>query len=194
LIAFAFEQCIISDDKSRELQTQVTGQTEWAASTLSQISDAGDHDVLQLPGDLSYANWNQPLWDSWGRLVQPLASARPWMVTARNNERERSREPGRLQRLRTFVPYNARWRMPQETSGSVPNLYYSFDAAGGAVHVVMLGSYADLGEGSEQHLWLRRDLVAVDHRRTPWVVALMHVPWYNTNRAHHVSTGTKLPA
>ncbi|CAD6257205.1 unnamed protein product [Miscanthus lutarioriparius] len=61
------------------------------------------------------------------------------------------------------------------------------DASGGKVHVVMLGSYAELeAEGSEQqqHAWLRRDLAAVDRRRTPWLLVLMHVPWYNTNWAH----------
>ncbi|OEL25770.1 Purple acid phosphatase 22 [Dichanthelium oligosanthes] len=155
------------------------GQTEWTASTLSQIS-AADHDVLLLPGDLSYADGQQPLWDSWGRLVQPLASARPWMVTEGNHEKETQREP----ELRRFVAYDARWRMPHEESGSRSNLYYSFDAAGGAAHVVMLGSYADSHEGSEQHSWLRSDLAAVDRRRTPWLLVLMHVPWYNTNRAH----------
>jgi acid phosphatase type 7 len=157
------------------------GQTEWAASTLSQIG-AADHDMMLLPGDLSYADRQQVLWDSWGRLVQPLASARPWMVTEGNHEKETLRELGTVRR---FVAYNARWRMPHEESGSRSNLYYSFDASGGAVHVVMLGSYADLEEGwSEQHAWLRRDLAAVDRRRTPWLLVLMHVPWYNTNRAH----------
>ena len=51
----------------------------------------------------------------------------------------------------------------------------------------MLGSYAELeAEGSEQqqHAWLRRDLAAVDRRGTPWLLVLMHVPWYNTNWAH----------
>lgn len=143
------------------------GQTEWAASTLSQIG-AADHDMMLLPGDLSYADRQQVLWDSWGRLVQRLASARPWMVTEGNHEKETLREHETVQR---FVAYNARWRMPHEESGSRSNLYYSFDASGGAVHVVMLGSYADLEEGwSEQHAWLRRDLAAVDRRRTPWLL------------------------
>ncbi|TVU25805.1 hypothetical protein EJB05_28315 [Eragrostis curvula] len=158
------------------------GQTGWTASTLSQISSTGSHDLLLLPGDLSYADRHQPLWDSWGRQVQPLASARPWMVTAGNHERERLREPN--QPLRQFVAYDARWRMPHDESRSRSNHYYSFDAAGGVVHVVMLGSYAEFEEGSEQHEWLRRDLAAVDRRRTPWVVVLMHVPWYNTNLVH----------
>ncbi|CAL4981291.1 unnamed protein product [Urochloa decumbens] len=159
------------------------GQTEWTASTLSQIGAAGmDHDMLLLPGDLSYADRDQPLWDSWGRLVQPLASARPWMVVPGNHERETLREPPGYDAPRRYIAYDARWRAPGTAGGS--HYYYSFDAAGGAAHVVMLDSYAESGEGSsEQQEWLRRDLAAVDRRRTPWLVVLMHVPWYNTNYA-----------
>jgi hypothetical protein len=56
-----------------------------------------------------------------------------------------------------FKAYNVRWRMPYDVSvshgaGAAPpsgdNLYYSFDVVGGAVHVVMLGSYTDYGTGS----------------------------------------------
>uniref|UniRef100_A0A0D9XWY5 Purple acid phosphatase N-terminal domain-containing protein n=1 Tax=Leersia perrieri TaxID=77586 RepID=A0A0D9XWY5_9ORYZ len=50
------------------------GQTEWTASTLAQIGEK-DYDVALLAGDLSYADCNQPLWDNFGRLVHPLASA-----------------------------------------------------------------------------------------------------------------------
>nr|CAB3491475.1 unnamed protein product [Digitaria exilis] len=103
------------------------------------------------------------------------------MVTEGNHERETLREQNQTNAPpRRFVAYDARWRMPFEQSGSRSNLYYSF----GAAHVVMLGSYAESGEGSEQHAWLGRDLAAVDRRRTPWVVVLMHVPWYNANLAH----------
>lgn len=31
---------------------------------------------------------------------------------------------------------------------------------------------------------LQADLLKVDRRRTPWLVVLFHVPWYNSNRAH----------
>ena len=43
--------------------------------------------------------------------------------------------------------------------------------------MVMLGSYADYGEGSEQYAWLRRDLASVDRGRTSWLIAAMHAPW-----------------
>ncbi|XP_062202732.1 purple acid phosphatase 22-like isoform X1 [Phragmites australis] len=155
------------------------GQTGWTASTLSHIGGA-DYDMLLLPGDLSYADTQQPLWDSFGRLVQPLASARPWMVTQGNHEIETLP----VVEFAPFLAYNARWRMPREESGSPSNLYYSFDAAGGAAHAVMLGSYAGFEEGSEQYRWLEKDLARVDRRRTPWLVVLLHAPWYSTNQAH----------
>nr|DAD48588.1 TPA_asm: hypothetical protein HUJ06_018525 [Nelumbo nucifera] len=72
--------------------------------------------------------------------------------------------------------------MPFEESGSRSNLYYSFSVAG--VHVVMLGSYTDFDAGSAQYKWLHADLAKVDRARTPWIVALLHAPWYNTDSAH----------
>uniref|UniRef100_A0A5B6YRV8 Purple acid phosphatase n=1 Tax=Davidia involucrata TaxID=16924 RepID=A0A5B6YRV8_DAVIN len=153
------------------------GQTEWTSSTLEHIAKS-NYDVLLLPGDLSYADFNQPLWDSFGRLVEPLASQRPWMVTQGNHEVEKfpvlHRQP--------FTSYNARWHMPFEESGSDSNLYYSFEVAG--VHVVMLGSYTDFDPSSAQYNWLESDLKKVDRMKTPWLVVLIHAPWYNSNTAH----------
>lgn len=33
-------------------------------------------------------------------------------------------------------------------------------------------------------VYLQADLVKVDRKRTPWLLALFHVPWYNSNEAH----------
>ncbi|KAK1323697.1 Purple acid phosphatase 22 [Acorus calamus] len=136
------------------------GQTEWTAST-HHHANKSDYDLLILPGDLSYADGQQPLWDTIGRLASPFASRRPWMVTQGNHEVE---------------------SLPSSASAS--NLYYSFDVADGAVHVVMLGSYADFGPGSDQRRWLESDLAGVDRRHVGWVVAVVHAPWYSTNVAH----------
>nr|CAB3459394.1 unnamed protein product [Digitaria exilis] len=158
------------------------GQTGWTETTLQHIA-AVDHDMLLLPGDLSYADFIQSRWDSYGRLVDPLASSRPWMVTEGNHEIEKLP----IVAPTPFVAYNARWHMPYDagTTPSADNLYYSFDVAGGAVYVIMLGSYTDFAAGSPQHEWLRRDLAAVASRSTAaFVVALVHAPWYNTNKAH----------
>ncbi|KAL2502850.1 putative purple acid phosphatase 20 [Forsythia ovata] len=153
------------------------GQTEWTNSTLQHI-EKSNYDIFLLPGDLSYANMYQPWWDTFGQMVQPVASKRPWMVTQGNHEIEIipgvHKEP--------FTSYNARWVMPYEESGSSSNLYYSFEVAG--VHVLMLGSYTEFGHDSAQYNWLQADLKKVDRIKTPWLIALIHAPWYNSNEAH----------
>ncbi|XP_044507458.1 purple acid phosphatase 22-like [Mangifera indica] len=153
------------------------GQTEWTNSTLAHVGSK-DYDVFLLPGDLSYADTHQTLWDSFGRLVEPFASARPWMVTEGNHEIETFP----IIQPHAFKAYNARWRMPYEESGSSSNLYYSFDVAG--THIIMLGSYTDFDGDSAQYKWLESDLSKIDRKKTPWVIALLHAPWYNTNTAH----------
>ncbi|KAM7468274.1 hypothetical protein LguiB_015836 [Lonicera macranthoides] len=153
------------------------GQTEWTASTLAHLN-ATDYDVLLLPGDLSYADTQQPLWDSFGRLVEPYASHRPWMVTQGNHEIEIFP----IIYPNGFKAYNARWLMPYQESGSHSNLYYSFDLVG--THVAMLGSYADFDATSDQYKWLQADLANVDRSNTPWIFVLIHAPWYNSNLAH----------
>ncbi|CAL0309944.1 unnamed protein product [Lupinus luteus] len=153
------------------------GQTGWTKSTLDHISKS-KYDMLLLPGDLAYADLLQHLWDSFGRLVEPLASQRPWMVTQGNHEVEKIPKVHHT----TFTAYNARWKMPYEESGSDSNLYYSFDVAG--VHVIMLGSYTDFDRKSKQYKWLEGDLKKVNRENTPWLVVLVHAPWYNSNTAH----------
>ncbi|CAN1133789.1 Purple acid phosphatase 22 [Linum perenne] len=153
------------------------GQSEWTKSTLRGL-DGKDYDVVLLPGDLSYADGRQPLWDSFGRLVEPQASRRPWMVTEGNHEMEGFEFDVDDQ----FMSYNARWLMPHKQSGSTSNLYYSFDVAG--AHVVMLGSCTDSGHGSDQYEWLVADLARTNRKKTPWLIVSMHMPWYNTNYEH----------
>ena len=153
------------------------GQTEWTASTLLHVNRT-EYDVLLLPGDLSYADSHQPLWDSFGRLVEPYASRRPWMVTEGNHEIEMFP----IIYPHGFTAFNSRWPMPFQESGSTSNLYYSFEVGG--CHVIMLGSYAEFDEGSDQYEWVKGDLDKVDRRRTPWLIVLIHAPWYSTNLAH----------
>ncbi|KAH0971615.1 hypothetical protein GBA52_023771 [Prunus armeniaca] len=153
------------------------GQTEWTNSTLEHIGSI-DYDVLLLPGDLSYADTHQRLWDSFGRIVEPYASKRPWMVTEGNHEIESFP----IIYPTGFKAYNARWRMPYQESGSTSNLYYSFEVAG--THVIMLGSYVEFDAESDQYRWLQADLAKIDRKKTPWLVVLLHAPWYNTNTAH----------
>ncbi|KAL9255896.1 putative purple acid phosphatase 20 [Drosera capensis] len=154
------------------------GQTGHTQTTLQHIGNSS-YDVLLLPGDLSYADFWQPRWDSFGRFVSPYSSGRPWMVTTGNHDVE---SIPIINIPTPFKAYNARWHMPFEQSGSTSNEYYSFNAAG--VHVIMLGSYTDFDQNSAQYKWLQGDLQAIDRTKTPWVFVLLHAPWYNSNFAH----------
>lgn len=122
------------------------GQTAWSESTLQHVAGY-DYDVLLFAGDLSYADYFQQKWDSFGQMMSPYAHYRPWMVTEGNHEMEY------IPLLApSFRSYNTRWDMPYAESGSTSNLYYSFDVA--SAHVLMLGSYTNFGVGSEQYNWL----------------------------------------
>ncbi|KAE9585387.1 putative Acid phosphatase [Lupinus albus] len=136
--------------------------------------------MLLLAGDLSYANKIQQLWDTFGLLIEPYASQRPWMVTTGDHDVEKII----LIHRRSFTAYNTRWLMPFDESGSNSNQYYSFYKAG--VHITMLGSYTDFDSNSDQYKWLQADLQKVDRNVTPWVVVIIHAPWYNSNTAHQV--------
>ncbi len=59
----------------------------------------------------------------------------------------------------------------------------------------MLPPSAAYGRSSEQYAWLLRDLAALDRARTPWVIAVFHAPWYNSNYAHQVRAASwQLPS
>lgn len=89
--------------------------------------------------------------------------------------------------------------MPSPSSGGLENFWYSFDH--GMVHFIMLNTETDFpsapdepgGSGAEnagpfapsgtQLAWLRHDLASVDRKRTPWIVAAGHRPWYVSTEA-----------
>ncbi|XP_010440539.1 PREDICTED: purple acid phosphatase 23-like isoform X1 [Camelina sativa] len=119
----------------------------------------------------------QPRWDARGRFMEPLTSKVPTMVIEGNHEIE-------LQASGiTFKSYSERFAVPSSESGSNTNFYYSFDAGG--VHFVMLGAYVDYNHTGAQYAWLKEDLSKVDRAVSPWLVATMHPPWYNSYSSHY---------
>lgn len=156
--------------------------------TLGVIADVGQTVVSQLnfgvlaalepaavllAGDLAYADGWTPRWDSYGRMAEPLSSAVPVMTAGGNHE---------IGSGESWVSYNARYPMPAAASGSASNQWWSADI--GPAHVVSLCSYAATAAGSPQREWLARDLAAVDRSRTPWLIVMMHAPWYSSNAKH----------
>ncbi|GJP33165.1 hypothetical protein CLOM_g17728 [Closterium sp. NIES-68] len=170
------------------------GLSNAARTTLERIAQQ-PHALTLVPGDLSYANGFQYLWDRWQRLIEPDASTHPWMVVPGNHESEALSGispkgfewPGFLKRSAllnsgAFLSYKKRWVMPSAASGSPSKLYYSFEVAG--VHFVVLSCYSPFGPNSKQQKWLQKDLSSVDRSKTPWLIASLHEPWYHSNTDH----------
>jgi len=158
--------------------------------------------VLLHAGDMAYADCDGPRWDSYFNMIEPLAKRMPWMVAAGNHEIE----PDGTGSIMT--PYKHRYAMPEVAPGEdntqyfqktsqngydctpsaftgsydFGNSFYSFDV--GLVHVIVLNSYTGTSPESPQYKWLEEDLARVDGAATPWLMAMFHSPWYNTNEAH----------
>jgi regulator of sigma D len=62
------------------------------------------------------------------------------------------------------------------------NSFYSFEA--GMAHVIFLNPYTPSHENSNQYRFLKNDFNYIDRLKTPWVIVVMHCPWYNSNKAH----------
>ncbi|KAL1521121.1 hypothetical protein AB1Y20_022675 [Prymnesium parvum] len=129
--------------------------------------------AMLLGGDLAYADGFHPRWDTFGRMLEPLAARFPQLMIGGNHE---------MIAGEGWVPYNTRYPSPARSSGSPSNLWWSRDV--GPAHVVGLSSYSNASPGSLQYRWLVADLAAVNRTRTPWVIVMTHVPWYSSNALH----------
>lgn len=157
------------------------GQTSNSLDTLNHLA-AGPltkFAAMVFPGDLSYADSVETRWQTFANLIAPVAQTLPWMATVGNHEHEYCSTG------QTFTPYQTRYLMPSIYYGTPQEsqeLFYSFENSG--VHWVLLSSYSDFTEGSTQYNWLVADLASVDRSVTPWLIVLLHAPWYNSNTAH----------
>lgn len=120
-----------------------------------------------------YADGYYSRWDSFGNLFESLSSQVPVLTCPGNHEVGSGEQ---------FLSYNSRWRMPAAASGSSDNTYYAIEI--GPVYLVALNSYAPTHAGSLQHAWLLRALSRLDRTRTPWLVVMMHAPFYCSNSGH----------
>jgi len=148
------------------------GQTAVSAFSMQQMLKWSP-EVALLSGDLSYADGYGIRWDSFGNLFQPLAARVPIMYSPGNHE---------FAYGESFVPYSKRYPMPYRQSGSTNAMYWSRKI--GPMHVISLNTYDSTARGSDQYSWLKGDLESVDRTSTPWVIVMMHAPFYSSNAAH----------
>lgn len=160
------------------------GQTFDSYKTFEHYSKSKGQTLLYV-GDLSYAD-NYPFddgirWDTWGRFVEPSTAYQPWIWTAGNHEIEFKPQLGEEQ---PFKPYLHRFLTPYLASESTSPLWYAIRRA--SAHIIVLSTYSAHEKYTPQWTWLRNELERVDRKLTPWLIVLMHAPWYNSNTAHYM--------
>jgi predicted phosphodiesterase len=189
------------------------GQTEYSLSTINHIMNEKNISMILHAGDLSYADCNQPLWDSYGNMIEPLASHIPWMVCPGNHEIEFNG----TDYTNLFTAFETRYRMPYvkpaefgdviikseinpktgqpyctpsifQTEYNFGNSFYSFDT--GLAHIIYLNPYTNTDKTSQQFIWLENNLGSVDRTITPWIIVVMHCPWYSSNINHYADKQT----
>lgn len=176
LFTFATPPLAGQSDSLKPLRIGVwsdVGATDISIATAKQLEQS-QPDLLMLAGDLSYADGWTSLWETFGTISEPLMSSIPSLTVPGDHEAAE----GKAQNMDWLYRYPT----PFRESASPSATYYSYDV--GLVHVVGLNSYAPVGEGSPQRLWLEQDLQSVDREKSPWVVVMFHVPWYSSNAAH----------
>ncbi|BAF30388.1 purple acid phosphatase 2 [Oryza sativa Japonica Group] len=165
------------------------GQTFDSNSTLAHY-EANGGDAVLFVGDLSYAD-NYPLhdnnrWDTWARFVERSVAYQPWIWTAGNHELDYAPELGETV---PFKPFTHRYPTPYRAAGSTEPFWYSVKIA--SAHVIVLASYSAYGKYTPQWTWLQEELATrVDRKLTPWLIVLMHSPWYNSNNYHYMEGET----
>ena len=205
------------------------GQTQFSMKTrdviLAQLDGVGGANggagatlpppaLAMIVGDMSYADGGAQRWDSWGRMMEPLAAKMPVMVLVGNHEIEIDNKTHA-----TFEHYRHRFIMPDggrpEHVAPASHLdayreygrsmryqggssYYSLDV--GPLHIVTLNVYDtawhyDKEIPNLQREFFENDLAKYDtpgqREITPFIIVFMHAPWYNSNTGHQGEIATR---
>ncbi|KAI4298295.1 hypothetical protein L6164_031872 [Bauhinia variegata] len=166
------------------------GQTFDSNKTLShyEMNPRKGQTVLFV-GDLSYADdcpyHDNARWDTWGRFVERSAAYQPWIWTTGNHELDFAPELGET---KPFKPFTHRYRVPYKASQSTAPFWYSIKRA--SAYIIVLSSYSAYGKYTPQYEWLEAELPKVDRTETPWLIVLMHSPWYNSYDYHYMEGET----
>ncbi|XP_041016568.1 purple acid phosphatase 5-like [Juglans microcarpa x Juglans regia] len=159
------------------------GQTINSNETLEHYISNPTAQTMLFAGDLSYADdhpyHDNERWDTWGRFIEKSAAYQPWIWTAGNHELDFAPE---IQEYAPFKPYMNRYHVPYRSSQSTSPLWYSIKRA--SAHIIVLSSYSAYGKYTPQYTWLKQELTKVNRAETPWLIVLLHSPWYNSNNYH----------
>ncbi|KAJ4960209.1 hypothetical protein NE237_020119 [Protea cynaroides] len=166
------------------------GQTYNSNTTLAHYqNDPLVGQTLLYLGDLSYAddwpNHDNVKWDTYGRFIERSAAYQPWIWTTGNHEIDFAPQLGEPI---PFKPFSSRYHTPYNASGSTEPFFYSIKRA--SAHIIVLASYSSYGKSTAQYTWFLQELANVNRTETPWLIVLVHAPWYNSDITHYMEGET----
>ncbi|KAG5596953.1 hypothetical protein H5410_038185 [Solanum commersonii] len=161
------------------------GQTFDSNQTLEHYLSNPKGQAMLVVGDLSYADHypfhDNVRWDTFGRFIEKSAAYQPWITAAGNHELDFAPEIGENT---PFKPYTHRYHVPYKASQSTSPLWYSIKRA--STYIIVLSSYSAYGKYTPQYSWLEEEFPKVNRTETPWLIVLLHSPWYNSNNYHYM--------
>ncbi|HJM19061.1 MAG TPA: metallophosphoesterase family protein [Candidatus Thalassarchaeaceae archaeon] len=127
--------------------------------------------MVTISGDISYADGEQSVWDSWFENQELSMTKIPWITAVGNHEYEPGYE---------FTPYEHRF----DSDGQIESEIFWFSRNVPGVHMVFMSTEHDYTPGSAQYSWLEQDLTSVNRDVTPFVIVYGHKPMYSSNSYH----------
>ncbi|KAL9831386.1 Purple acid phosphatase 19 [Arabidopsis thaliana] len=132
-----------------------------APKTLYNYMSNPKGQAVLFAGDLSYAddhpNHDQRKWDSYGRFVEPSAAYQPWIWAAGNHEIDYAES----------IPHKVHLHFGTQSN-----------------ELQLTSSYSPLTQ--LMNSWLQDERKKVNRSETPWLIVLVHAPWYNSNNYHYM--------
>lgn len=179
------------------------GQFPHSEETLARLlRNRNEMDAVILAGDIAYTNYDHRRWDTFFDFLDdyPLFEHIPLQICPGNHDIDMNDVANDI-----FQAYEHRFRMPRVKPPQLElydgphgamnmdappyplpyewgNAYYSFTY--GAAKMIMISAYSSMEPDSIQYNWIVDELEAVDRSITPWVIAVIHTPIYNTFSLH----------
>lgn len=146
------------------------------------------HDLLLIAGDLSYADGNQPIWDEWFGINEPLLSRVPMMCGPGNHEEKDD----------TGAAFKNRFTHPNPLTsnifgGNPGSTFYSFDY--NRVHFLVTTAGALIGDLTlpEELLAIETDLALAAARRAAGQIDFIFVVQHFTIWTDQIGRGPANP-
>jgi Calcineurin-like phosphoesterase len=139
------------------------------------------------PND-DYINPGPPI--GWANITTRASTAIKMFTAFETRYKMPAAKPAEYGRI-TYPPGLDKYTGPLYCGASVTqmeynygNSFFSFEV--GMAHIIYLNPYSPSNATSPQYQFLLSDLSRVNRKLTPWVIVVMHCPWYNSNRVHYL--------